>query len=374
MALSLARCLLDQGGFVAERVRKAYADWCASNPFDIGTTTSSAFAFGHLNHQSQANGSLMRCSPLALAGWSRPEQLAEWAAADSEMSHPHPRCREACQVYTRALAAALGGGEREEVWESARAVCTDLTGPLLDEARSRPPEDYMTQMGWVSTPCKTPFINCSTPTAPSRVSWIRFAAEATRIPTAALPAHFWGPCGGARLCQPNGSEPFCRAGRPENSPPAADPAQLASGPPTHWWWRSAWVGWVRSHEGFVGFPLACHVPSRGRASHFSADSAVLKRRRSECATGPGDSGPGCRGYLSTGPRHAAIQCQCRLVSSRAIHTPPRGASPTLSFEPSTFDGHLFHGMPRRPASWTQCLLAQPFPRRKLHATLESAVR
>lgn len=67
MALLLARLLVDQGRYDPEEARKAYLFWLDSGPFDCGMTVSSGLR-GRPNPDSQANGAMMRVSPLGIFG------------------------------------------------------------------------------------------------------------------------------------------------------------------------------------------------------------------------------------------------------------------------------------------------------------------
>ena len=62
MALALARSILANGGYDPEAALRAYREWQASQPFDMGNTVRAALA-GRPDPDSQANGSLMRASP-----------------------------------------------------------------------------------------------------------------------------------------------------------------------------------------------------------------------------------------------------------------------------------------------------------------------
>jgi len=77
----LARTLA-KGSFDEHQVLAAYRSWQRSAPFDIGFTTRRGLA-GQPDLQSQANGSLMRISPLGIFGAHRPAEAVEWARADS---------------------------------------------------------------------------------------------------------------------------------------------------------------------------------------------------------------------------------------------------------------------------------------------------
>ena len=67
MALALARAIVVDGGFDAGSVLAAYREWVRSEPFDVGHTVRAALREHRANPDSQANGSLMRVSPLALS-------------------------------------------------------------------------------------------------------------------------------------------------------------------------------------------------------------------------------------------------------------------------------------------------------------------
>jgi ADP-ribosylglycohydrolase len=109
MALALARSLREHGTYRADLVRAAYRAWAASGPFDIGTTTSAGLA-GHPNPDSQANGALMRISPLGIF-CSRPEidddRMIAWARDDAGLTHVHPVCRDSSAVFVRTIALAI---------------------------------------------------------------------------------------------------------------------------------------------------------------------------------------------------------------------------------------------------------------------------
>ena len=81
MALLLARMLADQGRYDPEGARKAYIFWLDSGPFDCGMTVAGGL-WGRPNPDSQANGAMMRISPLGIFGANHDAELvAEWAQA-----------------------------------------------------------------------------------------------------------------------------------------------------------------------------------------------------------------------------------------------------------------------------------------------------
>ncbi len=155
LATLLAWSLLEGGDYAPGRAMDNYLKWLPTRPFDVGNTIRAALT-GQTNSQSQANGALMRVSPLAIAGagWD-PDRLAEAARADALLTHPHRVCQDANVVYALALAYALreGAGPRavyDYALEQAgqRGLHPDVR-ETLKAAASGPPAELMHQMGWV---------------------------------------------------------------------------------------------------------------------------------------------------------------------------------------------------------------------------------
>lgn len=172
LALMLARSVAARRTCDAEVVARAYAAWYDSSPFDVGGTTARALgaasravarggsaaeaATSTANQDSQANGSLMRISPLGIFGHGlSADELADLARLDSRLTHPHPICQEACAVFTVAVARAIADGPtpadlyRETLaWaESNRAEPRVVEA--LKQAEREPPADYLHHQGWV---------------------------------------------------------------------------------------------------------------------------------------------------------------------------------------------------------------------------------
>lgn len=122
MELSLLEALIEsqhEGYFPVEHIALKYIEWYKSEPFDIGQTTmfslsdangaedliNNAFNF---NSESQSNGSLMRCIPLAVFGISRTdEQIMSMALSDSSLTHSNEIVQEITGVYCVAIANIL---------------------------------------------------------------------------------------------------------------------------------------------------------------------------------------------------------------------------------------------------------------------------
>jgi ADP-ribosyl-[dinitrogen reductase] hydrolase len=184
MALSLARALIASDGFDLDAIALAYAAWYTSEPFDIGTTTSQALSAAAYaasagkpvarasqaaaNANSQANGGLMRVSPLAILGASlSPDALADLARQDASLTHPNPVCQGASAAFCVAIAAAIRDGlTPQQTYAStlswAERACADgaLHPDVLDTLRAASthrPASYFSQMGWVRTALQNAF-------------------------------------------------------------------------------------------------------------------------------------------------------------------------------------------------------------------------
>jgi ADP-ribosyl-[dinitrogen reductase] hydrolase len=168
MALMLARSLVRKRGFVADAALDAYAHWYGTRPFDIGGTTRAALhaaahapspgqrracAAAAANRASEANGSLMRAAPLGILGAGRPRGAADWARADSALTHPHPVCLASCAAFVAAIAAAVGGAAPAAAYgvaldEAARSGEPAVVA-ALEAARTQLPASFVHQSGWV---------------------------------------------------------------------------------------------------------------------------------------------------------------------------------------------------------------------------------
>ena len=155
MALMLARTLVEQGRYDQDAVREAYVWWFESGAFDYGATTEAALT-GRPNRASQANGALMRISPLGIFGTHHePALVMEWARQDAAITHPHPICQQASALFAAAIALAIRSGRgAEDVYRSITEFAGEMTvAPALQDAITAaahsPPADYFQQQGWV---------------------------------------------------------------------------------------------------------------------------------------------------------------------------------------------------------------------------------
>ena len=172
LALALARSLVDRGGFDLEDVAQGYARWYGSRPFDVGGTTAQALAPGWsaleagrpvapecqsaASPRSEANGALMRVSPLGIHGAGRDlAAVAGWAMADASLTHPNRCCQQASALLACTLAHAIHTGPDPVGLHRFALGLADQWGvetrlrAAVEDARHAPPADYVTQQGWV---------------------------------------------------------------------------------------------------------------------------------------------------------------------------------------------------------------------------------
>ena len=136
LTLSLMHSLTGKTRYPINEVAKAYNTWINSYPFDIGSTCRKAFAIqsssspevvdysDHLlynaakyNMLSEANGALMRCSPIAVWAHNQsPEVITQYAKLDAMLSHPNQVCLECNAIYVLALASIINGKSNKMVF------------------------------------------------------------------------------------------------------------------------------------------------------------------------------------------------------------------------------------------------------------------
>lgn len=132
-----------EGSFPADAVAAMYCLWMLTGPFDVGRTCSLAFALcrgepvktaekmradsASFSMESQSNGALMRCSPIAVWGVFRGLStlaIAEVARQDARLSHPSAQCVESNAAYCAMLAHLLRApGDTDGALHAAKVAC-----------------------------------------------------------------------------------------------------------------------------------------------------------------------------------------------------------------------------------------------------------
>ena len=155
MAILLARLLAENGSYDADLARERYVFWLNSHPFDVGNTIRSALS-GWPTPESQANGALMRVSPIGIFGARFDNSLtATMARADAAITHPNPICVEINALFTMAIAEAIRRpvAPREvydmiRAWSAEMDCRTEVREWIAAAATSLPPS-FLHQQGWV---------------------------------------------------------------------------------------------------------------------------------------------------------------------------------------------------------------------------------
>ena len=155
LALMLARTLVERGVFNREAIREAYLFWYESDPFDCGYTTSSGL-MGYHNPDSQANGAMMRVSPLGIFGANHDlKQVADWARQDAAITHIHQVCQDTSALFAMAIAYTIRTGcDASTLYEQIVSWAEKITTresiiETIKAAKDTPPEDYTINQGWV---------------------------------------------------------------------------------------------------------------------------------------------------------------------------------------------------------------------------------
>lgn len=166
LALTLARSLARECGYDDDEVAAAYCAWLASDPPDRGMATTRAFGGAvqgfdvaaqvraRASMTTEANGALMRSSPLGLygVGMNRTE-LGALAARDATLSHPALACQHANAVFVTTIADAVNGERTgpelfDRALEFARSHAPTVVS-TLEAARLELPVSDGANQGWV---------------------------------------------------------------------------------------------------------------------------------------------------------------------------------------------------------------------------------
>ena len=155
MALTLARLLVEHGTYSTTAAKRGYILWLDSDPIDYGGAVLAGLT-GQKDWSSQANGALMRISPLGIFGANyEREQVAEWAEQDASITHPNAVCPQANSLFASGIALAVRTGcspaelYAEIVnWANAMDTQKELL-EAIEGAAGAPPSDYIRHQGWV---------------------------------------------------------------------------------------------------------------------------------------------------------------------------------------------------------------------------------
>lgn len=163
LALALARSIVARGGYDSQAASQCYREWLDSQPFDVGATTRRGI-HGEPDSKSEANGSLMRVSPIGIWAAGDPRRAAHAAREDSVLTHPNPVCVDACGAYAAALAVGVDGGSREQMLQAAEAEAREpgVRQALRRAASGELPADFLKHQGWVLIALQNAFFRLRT--------------------------------------------------------------------------------------------------------------------------------------------------------------------------------------------------------------------
>lgn len=149
MAITLARSLAGERKLDKEKLLDAYRTWLTSRPVEVAKTTERGLLGLHTS-ESESNGSLMRIAPAGIWAAGDPQRAARIAREDSALTHPNPVCLEACAGYAAAIAAGVGGANRNAMLDAAITHCTGpARASILLGAESTPPAEDGKRRGLV---------------------------------------------------------------------------------------------------------------------------------------------------------------------------------------------------------------------------------
>ena len=155
MALALARAICETGSYDQNAARSVYVDWLESGPFDAGNTVTSGLR-GMLNFDSQANGALMRISPLGIYSVGiDPDLATRYAREDAWITHPHEVTQDANVLLVLTIADAIRHVRDAEIafHDSVHLVSehglAELIRRALEDASNGIKPSFMDHQGWV---------------------------------------------------------------------------------------------------------------------------------------------------------------------------------------------------------------------------------
>jgi ADP-ribosyl-[dinitrogen reductase] hydrolase len=114
--------------------------WLRSNPIDIGETTKKSLkklkygrnplTSGSSKFATQGNGSLMRCSPLALL--NVPEiELNLIVKNQASITHSHKNCIDADIIFIYALKLALSGETKDQIFDKSVQLAKQINKSIF---------------------------------------------------------------------------------------------------------------------------------------------------------------------------------------------------------------------------------------------------
>jgi ADP-ribosylglycohydrolase len=147
LALGIWDSILHTEKYDISDISAQFYAWFKSDPFDIGTTTISAFRNSNSyekmksnadkhNQKSLSNGCLMKISAIgSLNVLGLVDDLSLCAKEVCELTNPNPVCIDMCKAYISAIDVALQTGNPIMAYRKAKMVAElEITKQLLEDA------------------------------------------------------------------------------------------------------------------------------------------------------------------------------------------------------------------------------------------------
>jgi ADP-ribosyl-[dinitrogen reductase] hydrolase len=160
--LALAESIAELGEFNADDAVRRLLNWYRTDPFGIGIHTSRVMELidrgvnwreaverveGLHQPWTAGNGSLMRCSPIALRYCRDIVGLIEFSRESSSLTHANLLCRDACAILNAVLSRVLLGWDKKDALSFAMEVLAHASHEVIDriqEAIHKSPDEIPT--------------------------------------------------------------------------------------------------------------------------------------------------------------------------------------------------------------------------------------
>lgn len=164
MALALAESLLHNFDLDPDDLAGRFVNWYRSGPPDVGIHTAAVLQrisdgmpwqqavqeVQQANPHNAGNGSLMRCYPVAVACWQDLDRLIAQSRLQSQVTHPHPDCLDACTFANVMIYFLVHGHSARQAYQEALErvpLSENFRNTLLLAPRRK--RDELRNTGWV---------------------------------------------------------------------------------------------------------------------------------------------------------------------------------------------------------------------------------
>ncbi len=148
--LCLAESIAELGEFNPDDAAMRLLEWYRTDPFGIGNHTAqvmmrvdrgmdwrkAVMEVERVNAPWTAgNGSLMRCSPIALRYCRDISMLLDYSRESSTLTHANPLCQDACAFFNAVLSRVLLGWDKKDALSFAMELLAHASHEILDRVQ-----------------------------------------------------------------------------------------------------------------------------------------------------------------------------------------------------------------------------------------------